>query len=294
MGRPLNKKYFNSTTGELGESVVSYTFSNRGTYTALPTVGVSAPALAGGVSAAGALTMRAKSAIVAVGGANYAPGDVLTAVGGTSSIAATFTVATVNGGGAVLTVTPLVLGSYTALPTNPVSTLDNSVAGAGATLTISWEVLAFTVTTAGSGYISAADAALTFSPASTTASTAVLTNTNSNVILAHAKVVGSSSVLDADISKQTSTNEYVMTTSDGTSICTLVPSNSPLEGQAYIIATDALNSTYWVTKITAHLAVLEPRTDGGSGYVYVSGDEAPWSFDKSLDASGLTVQIENV
>lgn len=293
MGRPLNKRFFDPVPASNGEGVISYTITNRGSYTALPTVTVSAPSLAGGTTATGTLTLRAASAVVAVGGTNYVQGDILTVVGGTSSQAATFTVATVDGGtGAVLTVTPLVRGSYTALPTNPASTTDNSVAGAGATLTVTWEVLNFTVTDSGSGYVSAADAALTFNPASTTAATAVLSTTGTNVILAHAFVVGGTQVLDADIIKQTSTNEYTMITTEGTSIVTLVANASPTEGQAYIKATDALNSTYFVMKLTARLAVLSQWTDGGSGFVYDSGDTAPWSFDLSLDAAGLTVQIE--
>ena len=293
MGRPLNKRFFDPVPSSNGESVVSYTITSRGSYTALPTVTVSAPGLPGGVTATGTLTMRALSAVVAVGGSDYVSGDILTVVGGTGT-AATFTVDTVDGG-AVQTVTPLDTGSYTALAANPRTTTDNSVSGAGATLTVTYEVLNFTVTDGGSGYVSALDAALTFSPASTTAATAVLTTTGTNVILAHAYVVDGTQALDADIIKQTSTNEYLMETTEGSSICTLVASNSLVAGQAYIKATDSLNNTYFVTKLTAHLAVLETWTDnGGDGWLYASGDTAPWSLDAtSLDPTGLTVQIES-
>jgi hypothetical protein len=293
MGRPLNSRFFDPVPDSNGESVVSYTFSNRGSYTALPTVTVSAPSLPDGVTATGTLTLRALSAVVAVGGADYAEGDVLTVVGGTGT-AATFEVATVDGaGGAVLTVTLLNAGSYTALPTNPVTTTTDSAAGAGATLTVTYEVLAFTVLTGGSGYVSSSDAALTFSPASTTAATATLTTTGTNVILANAFVVGGTQVLSADIVKQSGTRAYAVATTEGESKVTLVANASPTEGQAYIKATDSLGSTYFVTKITSRLCVLTPWTDGGSGFVYAIGEVAPWSLDGSLDASGLTVTIES-
>jgi len=226
--------------------------------------------------------------VVAVGGADYVQGDILTVTGGTSSAVATFTVVTVDGGGAVLTVAPLAVGNYTALPANPAATTTNSVLGAGATLTVTWEVIAVDVATSGSGY--AAAPAVTFAAGVATAD-AVLTSTSTQVILAHAKVVGSASVLDADIVKQTSTNEYLMTTTDGSSVCSLVASSVPLEGQAYIQALDSLGSTYFVTKLTAHLAVLMQWTDNGGGFLYMDGDEAPWSFDA---ANNITVQIENI
>lgn len=117
--------------------------------------------------------------------------------------------------------------------------------------------------------------------------------TGSPQIRAHAWVIGDSQVRDATIVKQTSDNEYVMTTSGGTSICTLVADATPAEGQAYITATDALGSTYFVMNLDAHLAVLEQKTDGGSGFVWNSGDEAPWLMDITDDASGLVVELEN-
>lgn len=290
MGRPLNKRFFNpSPTANVGDSVLSYAFSNRGTYTALPTVTVSAPSLAGGVTAAGTLSMRAVSATVAAAGTNYVQGDILTVVGGTGS-AATFTVATVGAGGEVLTVTVANQGNYTALATNPRTTTTNSVAGTDATLTVTYEVRDFVITNAGSGYVSAADAALTFDPASTTASTATLLATTTNVILAQAKVVGSSTVLPADISRQVGTNDYVMTTTDGTSRVALTTTDTPAPGGAYIVATDVNGSTYWVTKLTARRARLVRRTMSGS-YIHATGATAAWSF---AAPSLLRVQIANI
>jgi hypothetical protein len=290
MGRPLNKRFFNPTPkANVGEAVASYTFTNRGSYTTLPTVTVSVPSLPGGVTATGTLSMRAASATVAAAGADYVPGDVLTVVGGTGT-AATFEVATVDAGGEVLTVTLLNAGSYTALATNPVATTTDSVAGAGATLTVTYEVANFTITNPGSGYISAADAALTFAPASTTVAVATLLATLSNVILARAKVVGSNTVLPADISRQVGTQRYVMTTTDGTSRVALTTTDTPAPGGAYVVATDANGSTYWVTKITSRRARLVRRTMSGS-YLHETGATAAWSF---AAPELLRVQIENI
>lgn len=380
MGRPLNKRFFDPVPSSNGESVASITITNSGSYTAKPTVSISAPGLPGGVSATlGTVSMKALSATVDTSGsgaanASYVPGDILTLAGATGT-AATFTVASTTvrtfgvaaqgttvwttgdtvtfgpGGGwssaATITVTATAgaidgfsnivggvytgasdnqalaptsatvadgggyqndatfnlgmgvnavtlatAGDMTVIPANAAATTTDSATGTGANLTVAYGVLSVPVTDGGSGYVSAADAALTFAPASTTAATAVLTTTGTNVILAHARVVGSASVLDADIVKQTSTNEYVMATTDGSSICSLVASNTPSEGQAYIKATDANGSTYFVTKLTAHLATLEQWTVNGS-FVYAPGDDAPWSFDYTLDPTGMTVQIES-
>lgn len=387
MGRPLNKRYFNpKPTGNVGDAVASYTFSNRGSYTALPTVTVSAPALPGGATATGTLSMRVLSTVVTVAGtgatnADYNVGDTITLVGGTATTAATWSVASVrgrtiavqatgtnntfavndtvtfstgwstpavavvtatdgSGGGGLGLITSITfldpaankgvrttaiptdpvtpdstsnvgglqgltvnlgfeinaltntnVGNYTALPANPAATTTNSTTGGtGATLTVTWEVRDFAVTNGGSGYTSAADAGLTFAPASTTAATATLAVTGSNVILAHAKVIGSATVLDADIAKQVSTNDYVMTTTDGTSKVALTTTDTPAPGGAYIVATDANGSTYWVTKLTAHRATLVRRTMNGS-YVHPTGGTAAWSF---APASLLRVQIENI
>lgn len=182
-------------------------------------------------------------------------------------------------------------GDYTALAANPVTTTTDSANGEGATLTVTYEVSGVDVSTGGSGYVAAPT--VSFS-AGAAAADAVLTTTGTNVILAHAYVVDGTQTLDADIIKQTSTNEYLMETTEGQSIVTLVASNSLVPGQAYIMATDALGSTYFVTKLTAHLAVLETWTDGGSGFVYAGGDDAPWSLESTnIDPTGLTVQIES-
>jgi hypothetical protein len=87
-----------------------------------------------------ALAKKTVSAVVAAPGANNSPGDILTVVGGTPETAATFTVATVDVGGGVLTVTPLVTGLYCngSEPANNVATTTNGAGDNACTLTVTW------------------------------------------------------------------------------------------------------------------------------------------------------------
>jgi hypothetical protein len=80
------------------------------------------------------------SAVVAAGGSLYTQNDTITLSGGTFSAAATFNVDTVDGGGAVLTVSPTVNGAYSVTPGNPVSTTGGT--GSGCTLTVTWGAVA--------------------------------------------------------------------------------------------------------------------------------------------------------
>jgi hypothetical protein len=77
-----------------GEGVGSVTPNNEGSYTtALPTATFSAPDLPGGVTATGIVHGHALSASTTSNGSGYNFGDTLTVAGGTSTSAATFTVA---------------------------------------------------------------------------------------------------------------------------------------------------------------------------------------------------------
>jgi len=313
MGRPLNKRFFDPVPASNGEGVASVTVNNadRGNYAALTTVTFSAPELPGGTTATGSVIMELRSVAINNGGGSYTAGDVLVIGGGAvvgDTTAGTYTaqaeieVATVNAGtGEILTFEVLsVRGAYSALPSKVAGgsnttnlSLDGGT-GNNARVDITWRVKEVTVSDAGAGYVAAPT--VTFSAGTggdtASASAVALTTTGTNVILAHAWVVGGSEALDADIIKQTSTNEYVMATTEGESIVTLVADATPTEGQAYIQATDANGSTYFVTKLTAHLAVLEQWSVNGS-FVYASGEDAPWSFDISTDAEGQVVQIES-
>jgi hypothetical protein len=309
MGRPLSKRFFDPASGINGESVASATITNQGSYVIIPAVTFSAPALPDGATAAGSAVMEAATATINSGGTGYTAGDVLVIGGGaveadtTAGVytaQTTLVVDTVDGAGVITAFTALsVRGAYSDLPEKVVGgsqavnlALDGG-SGTGATVDVTWRVLSITVSNGGAGYVDAADAAITFDPVSATA-TAVLTTLGDNVILARAFVVGGTTALESDIVKQTGSSRYVMVNTEDSSSVVLVSTNTPVAGEAYIKATDSLGSTYYVTKLTARLAVLVRWTDGGSGWVHASGTTAPWSFDSSTDASGITVQIENV
>ena len=215
------------------------------------------------------------------------PVEPLTTTGGGNN-AASFTFRS-----GVKTVAVYTAGDMTTLGANPIATTTDSAGGTGAKLTVSYGVLGVDVTDGGSGYENATDAAITFSGGGSAATGhSVMSAALLNAITPVAKVLGSSSNLDADIVKQTGSNHYLMTTTDGTSVCTLVATTSLNPGDAYLIATDTTTSTYYVTKLTAHRATLILQTDnsGGGGVEYPDGWEAPWTLDA---ASVGTVSITN-
>lgn len=306
MGRPLNKKFFNPVPDSNGEGVASVTVTGQGNYNTLPTISFSPPALAGGVTATGSVIMELNTVAVNAGGTGYAVGNVLTigftadTTTGTFTSEAQIVVQTVSSGVITAFNTLSVRGAYSVLPqkiaggSNTTNLRVTGGTGTGATVNVTYRVKEVSITNAGSGYVSVSDAAPTFSAGTSTATgNSVLTTSGTNVILARAFVRGGTQALEADIIKQTSTNEYVMVTTEGQSVVTLVANASPTEGQARIQATDALGSTYYVTKLTARLAQIQQWTDGGSGFVYTSGSTAPWSFDISGDTRGLQVRIES-
>ena len=306
MGRPLNSRFFDPATGEPGEGVSSVTVTEKGNYTSLATVSFDAPSLPGGVTATGTVVMELRSvASISNAGGSYTAGDILTIGGGavvgdttagTYTVQAEIVVDTVGGTGEITAFQALtVRGSYTALPakvaggSNSTNLSLDGGTGNNARVNITWQVLEVDIGLAGSGYIDVADATPTFSTGTLDATgDSVLTSTSSNVILAHAYVAGGTTDLDSDIVKQTGTSDYVMENLEGRSICSLVASNSPAEGQAYIIATDSAANTYWVTKLTAHKAVLQRRA--GGTWIYPNGYSAPWTLGA---AANEVVSIES-
>lgn len=158
-------------------TVASITVTGNGTgYTSIPTVTLSG---GGGTGATATARMRAATVAIQAGGSGYAQSDTITLTGGTSSQAVILTVATVDGGGAVTSVTISNAGNYSALPSNPVSQGSSSGGGTGATFNITaWQVVAITVGAAGSGYTGVPTVSFSTAGASAAATaTAVLTAT---------------------------------------------------------------------------------------------------------------------
>jgi hypothetical protein len=183
-------------------------------------------------------------------------------------------------------------GDYTAVPSNPVST---SGSGNGnAKLNVTYGVKSVAITNAGSHYISAADASVTFSGGAA-AGTSVLTNLYQSGLAVYVYLPGGSTGVIADIMKQESSHRYLVKTRDNNGAvgqCRLVAKNagSLSVGEMCLIATDSNGSTYWVTKLTARRAILTRRTMNGS-YLFATNGFAGWTIGS---ASTGVVSIANV
>jgi hypothetical protein len=113
------------------------------------------------------------------------------------------------------------------------------------------------------------------------AKTVTLTSTTTNALTVNAYLLakdGGTGSKASDIVKQEASKRYLVKNTDGIGQCKLVASNSPAAGQMNITATDALNSTYWVTKLTARRCTLVRRSNGGSGYSFADGATAGWNI----------------
>lgn len=78
------------------------------------------------------------SGAINVAGSGYSVNDVLTVVGGTGTVAATFNVDTIGGSGEVTAITLVEEGEYTVQPANPVATTVAPAGGSGCTIDLTW------------------------------------------------------------------------------------------------------------------------------------------------------------
>lgn len=154
-----------------GSPLASITQNTFGVYTVFPTV-----TLSGGSPSASAVANAVMGLVgtptIGAGGSGYAIGDTIT-----TSFGAVVKVLTISGS-AVATYVAMgtagtVRGSNTsgALPANPLAQVSTSGGGTGATINVSWGVVATTVSYGGAGYQSVPG--VTYTPAGATA-TAVL------------------------------------------------------------------------------------------------------------------------
>jgi hypothetical protein len=171
-------------------------------------------------------------------------------------------------------------GDYTAITSAAKATTASPAGGTGATLTITYGVKSIEVTDGGSNYISAADAAVTFS-AGAAAATSVLGNVRDNGLAAYAYIIDGTEGVLVDIMKQESSRRYLVKEDSGAQgQCRLVASNAgDLDpGEMCLIATDTEGCTYFVTKLTARRAYLTQRTSAGAGYRFADGTSAGWNI----------------
>jgi len=174
--------------------------------------------------------------------------------------------------------TVAVQGDYTAMPANPASFTGGN--GTGTAATITFGVSGIALTNFGSNYISAADAAITFSTGTATA-TSVLGNVRDNGLAAYAHILDGVEGALVDIMKQESSRRYLVKEDNGVQgQCRLVVKNTSdlYPGEMILIATDTQGCTYWVTKLTARRAYLKHRSSAGTGYQVIDGGSAGWNI----------------
>lgn len=66
----------------------------------------------------------------------------------------------------------------------------------------------------------------------------------------------------------------------------LIADTAAAEGEMEIRATDSDNGTYWITKLTSRLAVVEPD----SGTQFASGQRVKWNLTSASEDVSVKVQ----
>ena len=158
-GRTVSGTTLQTSSTILAKTAVvgSVTVVRGGIFAVKPTLTFSASP-GGGTTATGSVNAMAADiprSMTGSGGAQgsgYVVGDVLTdnAATGTAGTRFSYTVAAVDSAGAIIDMTPSTPGSYTVLPTNPVTLTGGT--GTGATVTPYWTILSVTVTGGGTLY----------------------------------------------------------------------------------------------------------------------------------------------
>lgn len=157
------------------------------------------------------------------------------------------------------------------------------------------------ITEPGSGYVSAPTVTIADSDGgaeTTGTATAVLTTTgqanaaqnptgtNENAIIGYAYIDGGREVID--IVAQKGSKRYVVKGASGTiNTAMLIADTAAAEGEMEIRATDSDGGTYWITKLTSRLAVVEPDT----GTQFASGARVKWNLTSASE--DVSVKVEN-
>jgi hypothetical protein len=310
MGRPLHKKFFgNRNTGSAstgsddgigGGAVASVTLNALGSYTTRPTITFAVPTLPTGVRATGTITSEVVSATTSNGttGTGYVVGDLVT-FDGIDGV--TGYVTTVGSGvgeiqGIAFTQAGTSRGTFTTLPSDLTDVAVIGGEGTLGTVNIALRAKEVVITEPGSGYTSAPTPTFTQSVTATSVNMLVdsgapgATSNQENAITMTGRVVAGATVA-LDVIKQTGARRYLVTDGTNTGVVELVGDAVDAAGEANIIATDSASGTYYVTKITAHRAVVVPGT--GIQFPLVSGQpqSVPWVLDTAEE--NVSVKIPN-
>ncbi len=155
------------------------------------------------------------------------------------------------------------------------------------TLSANGNVIAYTVTTAGTGYTSPPTMSITGANASPAFGNAVLfgTGVTANAISMTAYITGGASAVASDIVKQTGSKRYRVTNAQGTGVVALVDNGSPTAGQGYIGATDSAGGTYYVYKLYGETAYLTPN----SGTQFAANTHVQWNVTTPVASTSVTL-----
>ena len=322
MGRPLSKKYFGNrnigTTGTGdnygigGEGLASISTATQGTINIgdtasdrdFPVLTIGAPNLPTGVQATATPVWEIKTISVYGAGNDYtnsqtgASAVLVGSVTDDASVAPVITIDT-NGSHGVSAISVAGgRGEWTGIDGTGISTW--AITGAGGTTgqaTVTFRLKRIDIVEKGSGYT--AVPALSWAtntgtvptgqtPALTTDSGAVGSSTNQeNAIQISAYIPvanGGSSAVAGDIVKQEGSRRYKVITAQGTGVVKLV-ATAPAAGQARITATDSAGGTYYVTKLTAHKALVTR----GTGTQFATGASVKWTFDAPTANESVTI-----
>ena len=287
MGRPIKKSYFgNLNTGSAstgaddgigGEGVASVALGTAGSaYSQGVTLTASAPQLPNGVTALFSVTVTTATGAVASynvveAGSGYtaAPTVSFAVPSPVTKTGTTGTTAT------TVVYSPNVTGIYVGMVISGALTGSNGrVVSIGAAVNGVYPIYSTVVNNGTFGASS-----LTFTDAGTSANPGAVTmasNQDNAITIISYLPTASQSRTGGDIIKQESSRRYLVRNSDGYGQCTLT-TGTLTAGYMHIIAADFYGGTYYVTKLTAHKAVLEVRSNTSS-CIYSSGDVAPWNI----------------
>lgn len=241
-----------------------------------------------GVNAAGTFTAVAQKSTNGSGvGATF---NVTKTTGTSYGSTITVTLASAGSGyvsGNTITLDGAALGGVTT--TNDLTfTIGTFVATTGTIASVA-------VTTLGDGYTTVPTVTFSTGTKGTLTATAVLSVDNTsyapgslqnreNAIQITANLTGTARS-KSDIIKQVSGRRYKVENQDGTGIVALVAATPSTAGQATINATDSSSGTYYVTKLTAHLAVVTQN----SGTTFTTGTAVPWTYTSPAPTGYVTI-----